>query len=843
MKNLHFTIKEEVTNHFVSYCNLGLMSKTLFLLFCVIWSATSVIYAQQTTLVTDIDDLKNTVNAASAGDIIVIQDGSYSGNSMTVTANGTAENPIKIKAQSIGGVTLTEDTKFILRKCSYVILEGFVFTNDGTAVKLEGCNNVRISRNTFKLNETSSTKWVYIGGVWDEPTTSLSHHNRIDHNTFEGKTQAGNFITIDGSGQTQVSQFDVIDHNLFKDNTPRITNEKESIRVGWSKMSKSSGFTVIEFNYFENCNGDPEIISVKTCDNIIRHNTIRNSLGTISLRHGNRSRVEGNYFFGGECSAEGHCSGGVRFYGENHIIINNYFEGLKGTKWDAPITLTEGDADAGNSSLSKHFRIDGALIAYNTLINNDHGIEIGYDNNGKYSKPPRDVVMAYNLVQGSENELVKYINEPDNMIWKNNVMYPTGTATLTNDGRTYNATEISNTNPNLVYDDELNIWKSTSTTPKFAKDNTLSFSIEEDIHGHDRGTESSVGADNYSMESIRYAPLTATDVGPYSYHTDYDGDTEVDYLLLSGLSLDFVKEGETLSIDITTNINWSVSTEADWLSFDNTSGTESATLQVTAQSNSETVQRTAVFTVSAGELSRQVTITQAPAEINLGGVKLPVVEVTATAEQVETGKNNGKENTIDNDLTTRWSAEGEQSIVFDMGENYTVSYLKVAFYKGDERSTHYKVDVSSDNLKYTNIVAKTTSSGTTAELEVIDFTDKAGRYVKLTGFGNTGGSAWNSISEVEIWGDDTPVPITSLFIERTSEVSFYPVPAEDIVYIKNLSKAYTDVSIYNMSGTLLKKGKVQENAFKLTEITSSKLLMIRLGGNTVQPIYKTILRR
>ena len=51
-----------------------------------------------------------------------------------------------------------------------------------------------------------------------------------------------------------------------------------------------------------------------------------------------------------------------------------------------PITLTQGDAiDGQSTSLSKHFRAERVTIAYNTLVYNVHGIEIGFDNNNNYN--------------------------------------------------------------------------------------------------------------------------------------------------------------------------------------------------------------------------------------------------------------------------------------------------------------------------------------------------------------------------------------------------------------------------------------------------------------------------
>ncbi len=799
----------------------------------------------QTVVVTDIDDLKSTVNEASPGDIIEIKDGTYDGNSMTITAKGTAEAPITIRAESIGGVTFVDGTKFVLRTSEYVIIQGIVFENNGTAVKLEGCNNIRITRNTFRLNETSSTKWVYIGGVWNEPTTSLSHHNRIDHNTFEGKKEAGHYITIDGSGETIQSQFDLIDHNLFRDNQPRITNEKESIRVGWSEMSESSGYTVIEFNYFEECNGDPEIISVKSCDNVVRHNTISKSEGTISLRHGNRNRVEGNYFFGGgaECSSDDngtYCTGGVRLYGEDHVVINNYFEGLKGERWDAPITLTEGDAESGNSSLSKHFRIERAIIVYNTLVNNDHNIEIGMDNNGNYSKPPRDVIMAYNLVQGSQNSLVKFYNEPDNMTWRNNVMFPMGEATLSSDGRTFAESEINLTNPNLVFDEATNTWRSTESTPVLAADDILTGAIDEDIHGQERGESSSVGADNFSMESIRYAPLTAEDVGPYSYHPDYDGETGIGYITTSVSEMTFEANGGSQVFELNSNMDWSIEADMDWISFDVETGSGSANILVNVEANTEVALRQGTVIIIGESVNRQIQIFQEPKD--LGGEKLPVVEVTASAEQVDATHDNGKENVLDEDFSTRWSAEGEQFITLDLGGLYTVSYLKVAFYNGDERSTHYQIDVSTDNVNFTNVVPRTLSAGLTDDFEIIDFEDIDTRYVRLTGFGNTGGSDWNSITEIEVWGFGELVDIEGLAIEEN--LVLYPLPADKNLYIKNLPLGYSHFRLYNLQGMLVGTGELQGNEINLEGLKpTTSSMILELYGEQKRMFSKVIVLR
>lgn len=804
----------------------------------------NLISANAQVTITNIDDLKQTVNNAIPGDVIIIKDGSYDANGMTLNVKGTKASPITIKAESIGGVTFENDTKFILRTCEYLIVEGIVFTNNGTAIKLEGSNNIRITRNTFRLNEDGSTKWVFIGGVWDEPNSSLSHHNRIDHNLFENKKEAGHYITIDGSGGVTQSQFDLIDHNYFRNNTPRFKNEKESIRVGWSEMSKSSGFTIIEFNFFEQCNGDPEIISIKSNDNIVRHNTFTKSEGTVSLRHGNRNRVEGNYFFGGgtSCSTDDlgtHCSGGVRIYGEDHVIINNYFEGLKGERWDAPITLTQGDAESGNGSLSKHFRIERAVIAYNTLINNDFGIEIGYDNNGKYSKPPRDVVIAYNIVQANQNNLIRYYNQPSNMTWKNNVMHTTGSAKLTSDGSTFSNNEIILEDPKLEFDDITKTWKATDATRKFETDNSLAGKIEFDIHGDSRGTNSTIGADDFNTASVRFVPLAANDVGPTSYHPDYDGETEVDFLLASPTNLEFPATEASQPIDVTSNIDWTVSATDDWIILDKTNGSESETITVTISENNDFSIRKGIISIVGGNITREIQIFQEAAEVDLGGEKLIISKITATSEQIDGGNTNGKENTIDGDLSTRWSAEGEQSITFELADRYEVSYFKIAFHKGDSRTTTIQIDVSVDNSTFSTVSAKAPSSGTTADLEIYDIEDVTAKYVKITGYGNSD-SDWNSITEVEIWGNADPVEILNIGEGLDHALNLYPMPAKNVLFIKNLDSNYNQYKLYTLLGKEISSGTIMDSQIQLNKIGFNKVLIVEFSGTNVKSISRNI---
>ncbi len=463
-------------------------------------------------------DLKNAIKSAAPGNIIVVENGTYNPGGLTVACKATQSQPLIITARNIGKAELSGSTYFDLKLCSYVTLQGFNFTGSvSTAVKLEACNHIRITRNIFHLNETTSSKWIYIGGIYND-ANAPSQYNRIDHNLFEDKHQLGNFITIDGQEDPvyQISQYDRIDHNYFRRIGPRAVNEMESIRVGVSTLSMSDGFEVIEYNLFEECDGDPEIVSVKSCRDTVRYNTFYRSQGSLSFRSGNGSVAEGNFFLGDGRDS----TGGIRMYGNDHIIFNNYFEGLTGTHWDAAISLTNGDYDGG-SNLTNHNRIVNAEIVHNTFVNNLHNIEIGFTNNGSYTKPPSNVLIANNLVTGNVNKLVDIMTQPVNMTWSGNIIYPAGSAVT---GTSLTEQQAKVIDPELSYEKgswKLNgdngLWKLSAGSPAINSAPSIFPFVKEDMDGQTRDRQPDIGADEYfEISSLRF-PMDSNTVGPFAY--------------------------------------------------------------------------------------------------------------------------------------------------------------------------------------------------------------------------------------------------------------------------------------------------------------------------------------
>ena len=460
----------------------------------------------RTIAVSSLAELEEALSSAEPGDLIEVADGTYeTTDRIRVKKSGTAERPIVVRARNRGGAVIAGRCGVVFDSAAYVVFEGFRLTHssESRSCELKNCHDVRITRNRFRLTEdsTQSIEWVYITGE--------SHHNRIDHNLFEEKHRIGNFISLHGVSKSdqptgRASQYDRIDHNHFRNIGPRVRNGMEAIRLGNSKMSMSSAYCSVESNLFENCDGDPEFISVKCSDNSIRYNTCTNCEGSLVLRHGNRSVAEGNFFF---CTDGKRGVGGIRVYGDDHKVINNYFEGLTGKGDEAPLVLCNGDTDTG--PLDARFRPHRAVIAFNTLVNCvNSSIDIGFDDAGTMRLPSQDCTIASNIVVASSGKLVNVIHPAENLTWAGNIMLATGSATL---GVSLPHDGIRVLDPRLRQSEGL--WRLSDGSPAMDAAEGAYVDVVEDMDGHRRVGKRDVGADEYSTAPVLRRPLRPSDVG------------------------------------------------------------------------------------------------------------------------------------------------------------------------------------------------------------------------------------------------------------------------------------------------------------------------------------------
>ena len=109
-------------------------------------------------------------------------------------------------------------------------------------------------------------------------------------------------------------------------------------------------------------------------------------------------------------------------------------------------------------------------------------------------------------------------------------------------------------------------------------------------------------------------------------------------------------------------------------------------------------------------------------------------------------------NAIDDDMSTRWSSLGAPKwITLDLGSVATVTDLKIAFFKGDERTAYFYVETSTDNSNWVSVFENGESSGVSESLESFNIGDSSAHYVRISGNG-TNTEAWNSYSEIQLYG-------------------------------------------------------------------------------------------
>ena len=434
---------------------------------------------RRTTNVGDDASLAAAIAAATPGDCILLGDGDY--RIEPITKQATADAPLVLRAAHRGKATVSR-AGLTVRASAHVIIEGIDYTA-GSSLRLADCDHCRLSRSRIHPPEIDGLEWIVVDGKSD--------FVRIDHNDLGPFHVKGNFIQLLGDAG-QIVRHTRIDHNLFHDREYGGGNGWETIRAGLSGYGLSSAHTVIEKNLFRACAGDPETISVKSSDNVLRYNTFRASAGQLVLRHGNRDVVYGNWLIGLGLPK----TGGIRVLGQDHRIFDNYVGDVAGPA----LTLEGGVSDAAENGRLQ-YRVHRAQVVNNTLVSSG-GVHIG----GTHPMAPVDCVFANNLVEGSKGPLVTDLGE--NTRIAGNVFHPHDGAAV-GDFPAASANRVSG--PLVAKDGE--VYRRTSAGPA-AEVALASFAyVTEDIAGRPR-LAPDVGAEAWSQAPTRRGPLTDADVGP-----------------------------------------------------------------------------------------------------------------------------------------------------------------------------------------------------------------------------------------------------------------------------------------------------------------------------------------
>jgi poly(beta-D-mannuronate) lyase len=327
---------------------------------------------------------------AKAGDTILIKSGNYNNCNLVLSAKGTKENPIVFLAEKPGTVFIT-GSSFLHINGNYITISGIVFRN-GYAGKNhvwqfnhgnEVANNCRITassiqsfNNPLRLDENH---WLTLSGK----------NNRVDHCNFTNKTNLGVLVAVLLDDDRSRINNHSIDSNYFGIRKPLGSNAGEMIRVGVSQHCTFYSNTIIKNNFFEYCDGETEIISIKSCGNKVVGNVFKECQGAVVLRHGNNNTIEGNLFYGND--KEG--TGGVRVINEGNWIVNNFMSHCKGQGFRSPLAIMAG---VFNSPANRYLPVRDAVIANNTFLNcSPFSISEGKD--AERSVDPKNVLLLNNL--------------------------------------------------------------------------------------------------------------------------------------------------------------------------------------------------------------------------------------------------------------------------------------------------------------------------------------------------------------------------------------------------------------------------------------------------------------
>ena len=410
--------------------------------------------------------------------------GMWKDQEIRFAANGTAEKPITLRAETPGKTILTGESSLTIEG-EHVVVSG-LNVKDGR----KATNGIFVAGKHCRLTECSVTDstykfFVHLAGA----------ENRMDHCYLAGKTSESPTLQIEAESKPN---HHLIDHNHFGPRPPLGRNGGETMRVGYSWQSMSNSATVVEYNLFDQCDGEIEIISNKSCENVYRNNTFLDCAGMLTLRHGNRCVVENNFIIAHHKRG----SGGIRVIGEDHKIVNNYIDGV----YQGGIWITSG---IENSPLKGYFRARNVLIAFNTIVDSrgpciDVSAGMGTSQRTLY---PENITIANNLCSVPENGTLLKGKESESFRWLGNL------ATIAKPDVSTNHSGIKFLDPKLTHAAD-GLWRPASDSPACGMAQNQFSEIKYDIDGQQRTGRIDVGCDQVSNAPVTNRPLRASDIGP-----------------------------------------------------------------------------------------------------------------------------------------------------------------------------------------------------------------------------------------------------------------------------------------------------------------------------------------
>ena len=352
---------------------------------------------QDRMLVHSVEEFNAAVEKAQPGDFIVLASGVWTDAELAFVGNGEKNNVITLTVEEKGRVFMEGESNLRIGG-TYLHVEGLVFRNGqtptGAVISFKNkktlshyCRVTECVIDDYNPSERfESDYWVAIYGK----------HNRFDHNYMVGKRNRGVTLAVRLNSEECLENHHRIDHNYFGYHPILGSNGGETMRIGTSHHSLKNSNTLVEYNYFDRCNGEHEIISNKSCQNTFRYNTFYECQGTLTMRHGNETLVEHNYFFGNRKAN----TGGIRIINETQTVKNNYCTGLTGYRFRGALVIMNG---VPNSPINRYFQVTDSKASNNLIVDCDY-IQLCAGSDEERSAVPINSEMTNNIIYNTEKD-------------------------------------------------------------------------------------------------------------------------------------------------------------------------------------------------------------------------------------------------------------------------------------------------------------------------------------------------------------------------------------------------------------------------------------------------------
>ncbi|WP_372753059.1 chondroitinase-B domain-containing protein [Mariniflexile sp.] len=801
------------------------------------------VFSQTTHYISNPNQLTAVFSSTLApGDTVIFADGTYS-NSATMRFNGvgTASNPITLKAATPGGVKFTGGQTLKIGG-DYCIIDGFHWKGGNGASNfiefrdssnyaynsvLQNCvvDGLQVSGGTPTFDGTKYTSvkhnWVVLYGT----------NNTVINCSFMNKTSSGNMILAeyqfnaspDGTGtpNTRCENVGHIISNNYFYNYAKINSDwtnsgdSEAIRIGTSEYQNVNSNVTVQNNYFVQADGENEIITNKSKGNSYINNTFRRCRGSLVLRHGSHTTVNGNYFLGE--NIEG--TGGIRIVDSYQTITNNYIQDcvnvLDQAQWNNGITFLGGSATNAyacsvSSGLGNGYqKVTDLNLSNNTIVNTNSPL---YYNVAQGTTDPTGIVS---------NNLIYFTNGNQNITPVINADYSGLGTALTYSGNVYAGTTLGATNPNFSEQAGITatasgeIFTFSGATGKGA-DMGAYLPITDDMVGH------TIGACFVNNLGVNI--------------TDGDCNIVIPQSLIVGSLSTLSDAAGSYDVSVTANVSWTAVSNNSWISITPNSGSGDATVSVTVTANTDSMERTGsvTFTQDAGgdDIVRTLNITQAapPPPDPRDGLNLinklasdAAVAYFSNQEVNGTSKLNYAVNSLDKDFVTYWAGDrsqdssGKAIIIYDLKGAFDLQLVDIATSNG--KTYNLQIWVSSNGIAdedFTNPFPAgdmLSNSDATFKAFVLPETAVGTKYVKIIGNGQPAGSNFTSIHEIEFYGTSSSLSVDN---NNTSLVKIYPNPVKDLVTLKNIKNNVDLIQVFAIDGRKVMEKTVNYNEQEVT---------------------------